>query len=630
MQANFNNSDFLYEALKVYLLLGQQGPMNTDLVKQWMTLGWGLSLPGPGNETLRADLEGHLEALLAHPMIEIPLNGRLIDQVRGILTEFPLAEQAYKVIKQSRAALELPVWRVSEHAGPAAARVFVRPSGASLSEGVEGLYTYKGFHEVFLPAVVDVAENATKDSWVLGPRAEVTLNDEQLARMTRDVMGLYLDDYAARWDRLMADIVIAPLQSLSHAVEVLNIVSGPNSPVTNILKGVSEQTTLTKSNANVNVETATAGVTSVAATEIQSALSDRVYQLSKVLSQSVTLDPGAQPALPGQFIDDRFSALRLFVGTEDEGPSQLDAMVASVTDLYRELNRLATSPNQNAAALSAGAGGGGGAAKKLLSEATRMPQPVQGWVVALAQSSSTITVSGARSQLNSTWQANVLPLCNKALKNRYPIYKDGAADVTLRDFSRLFAPGGLIDGYFNTNLRPFVDTSSKPWRWQRVDNVDLGVSRAALAEFEKAAEIRDSLFGAGGAAPAVSFEIVPVELDANSTQVLLEIEGQTVTYNHGPPRPVRLRWPGTAGPQQVRITFSPPAAGISTSITRDGPWAWFRLLDEAQMTQSTLSDRFNVTFKVGGRSATFELRANSVNNPFSLTSLERFRCPSSL
>jgi type VI secretion system protein ImpL len=305
-------------------------------------------------------------------------------------------------------------------------------------------------------------------------------------------------------------------------------------------------------------------------------------------------------------------------------------MLATVTELYRELNRLSTSVNQNAAALSVGVSGGGGAAKKLLSAATRMPQPARDWAIALAQSSSTITVSGARTHLNASWQSGVLPLCRKALDNRYPIFKGGTADVTLNDFSRLFAPGGLIDGYFNTNLRPFVDTSTKPWRWQRVDNVDLGIPRAVLIEFERAAEIRDSLFGAGGSTPAVNFEIVPVDLDASSTQVLLEIEGQTVTYNHGPPRPVRLRWPGTNGPQQVRITFSPPIAGTPTTIKRDGPWAWFRLLDEAQVTQSSLTDRFNVTFEVGGRSATFELRANSVNNPFSLTSLEQFRCPGSL
>lgn len=632
MQANFDRIDFLYEALKVYLMLGLQGPMDTGLVKQWMSLEWGLSMPGPSRIPVRAALENHLAALLERPMNEIALNGRLIDQVRGLLTEFPLAERVYKIIKQSPAVRALPPWRISDHAGAASARVFVRPSGESLGEGVEGFYTYRGFHDVFLPAVVDVSENVAGESWVLGPRAEVSLNDEQLSRLSRDVLGLYLDDYAGRWDKLLADVVIAPMQSLSHAVEVLNIVSGPNSPLTNLLKGVAEQTALAevRGGGALNVEGATEGVLGVVKDEILGSMNIRAAQILGVLGGSVSLaEGGAAPRLPGQFIDDRFASLHSFVGRGSDATSELDVMVTTVTELYRELNRLASSPNQNAAALSAGAQGGGGAAKKLLSAATRMPQPARDWAIALARSSSTITVSGARSQLNASWQAGILPLCKKALNNRYPIFKGGSADVTLNDFSRLFAPGGLIDAYFNTNLRPFVDTSTKPWRWQRVDNVDLGISLSVLAEFEKAAEIRDSLFATGGSMPAVSFEIIPVDLDASSTQVLLEIEGQTVTYNHGPPRSVRLRWPGS-GPQQVRVTFSPPVAGTPTTIKKDGPWAWFRLLDEAQVTRSSLSDRFNVTFQVGGRSATFELRANSVNNPFSLASLERFRCPASL
>ncbi len=630
MQANFNKSDFLYQALKVYLMLGLQGSLDSELVQQWMSLDWRLSLPGPSKLPVRTALEEHLAVLLEHPMTEISLNGLLIDQVRGILTEFPLAERAYKVIKESPVARALPSWRISDHAGPASARVFVRPSGQGLSEGVEGFYTFDGFHNIFLPAVLDVAESMAGESWVLGPRAEVEFNDEQIGRLTRDVYGLYLDDYAARWDRLMADVVIAPMQSLSHAVEVLNIVSGPNSPVANLLKGVSEQTTLVRQAGKVDIEGAKEGLGELAKMEVESLMSDRTFMLGRILSGSVGIGEGGVERQPGQFIDDRFAQLHLFVGSGSDAPAELDAMLATVTELYRELNRLSTSVNQNAAALSVGVSGGGGAAKQLLSAATRMPAPAQQWAIALAQSSSTITVSGARTHLNASWQSGVLPLCRRALDNRYPIFKSGTADVTLNDFSRLFAPGGLIDGYFNTNLRPFVDTSTKPWRWQRVDNVDLGIPRAVLIEFERAAEIRDSLFGAGGSMPAVNFEIAPVDLDASSTQVLLEIEGQTVTYNHGPPRPVRLRWPGTNGPQQVRITFSPPVAGTPTTIKRDGPWAWFRLLDEAQVTRSSLTDRFNVTFEVGGRSATFELRANSVNNPFSLTSLEQFRCPGSL
>jgi len=56
----------------------------------------------------------------------------------------------------------------------------------------------------------------------------------------------------------------------------------------------------------------------------------------------------------------------------------------------------------------------------------------------------------------------------------------------------------------------------------------------------------------------------------------------------------------------------------------------FRLLDKATVTRSTLSEKMTVAFALGGHSASFELDANSVVNPFMLDALERFRCPPSL
>jgi type VI secretion system protein ImpL len=79
----------------------------------------------------------------------------------------------------------------------------------------------------------------------------------------------------------------------------------------------------------------------------------------------------------------------------------------------------------------------------------------------------------------------------------------------------------------------------------------------------------------------------------------------------------------------VRISFSPPLGSAPSTITKNGPWSIFRLFDEGRI-RAVQSDRFTVTFNVGGRSATFELRAGSVNNPFSMPALRDFRCPDSL
>jgi len=197
----------------------------------------------------------------------------------------------------------------------------------------------------------------------------------------------------------------------------------------------------------------------------------------------------------------------------------------------------------------------------------------------------------------------------------------------LDDFTRLFAKDGLIDTFFNTNLRQYVDTSKNPWAWQ-ASGINPGIPVATLAQFQRAAAIRDSMFAGGGNAPRLSFEIVPVSRDPSSTRVVVEVDGQTATYEEPPLQPVRMVWPGTVG--HVRVTFLPQRAGESTTIERDGVWAWFRVLQDSDMRQSSGADRYNVTFRTGNRSATFELRANSVFNPFGSNAFQVFRCPQRL
>ena len=47
-------------------------------------------------------------------MEEIALNGPLVSQVQGILTELPLAQRVYNGIINSTAATALPKWRITE------------------------------------------------------------------------------------------------------------------------------------------------------------------------------------------------------------------------------------------------------------------------------------------------------------------------------------------------------------------------------------------------------------------------------------------------------------------------------------------------------------------------------------
>jgi len=621
IQGNINNPDLLYEALKVYLTLGLVGPMNRDLISEWMLVDWELAYPGTAREQLRADLAAHLDALLGQPMQTIALNNDLVTQVQSVLTQMPQAQRVYNGIINSPVATELPKWRLTDIGGPAIARVLVRSSGKQLNDGIEGIFTYSGFHDVFLAEALEVATRIQGDAWVLGDAATAQQDDSALIAISRDVLDLYYNDFIARYDQILGDIDVIPLESLSHAVEVTNVLSGPTSPIVNILNAIATETALTvQAEPVVPTEGAADALTNASNAGALPRLNTRSRILLEALkATSAAGQPGQEP---GAYVQERFAWLHDLVARPEGQPSQLDTMIGVLQEVYQELNKL------NFAGGVGSSQGDSTALPRFIEAAARLPGPMQRWAAQIATGSSGITADGTRAGINASWQANVLPLCEQVIGNAYPFNRRAQADVSMRDFATLFAPAGLIDTFFNENLAKHVDTRARPWVVKKVNDADLGISPAVIAQMQQAAEIRDAFFAAGPA-PVVQFQITPEALDPKADGVALEIDGQIAGFRHadGQPRPLAVTWPGTVG--LARIAFEPAAAGSESTLSRDGPWGWFRLLDAAEIRRTNVSDRTRVIFNIGGRIAIFQMQSGSVLNPFALPALSKFTCPKS-
>jgi len=174
-----------------------------------------------------------------------------------------------------------------------------------------------------------------------------------------------------------------------------------------------------------------------------------------------------------------------------------------------------------------------------------------------------------------------------------------------------------------------VDVSHRPWKWLSADKVPAGLSPGSLASFEQAAAIRDALYN-GGKEIQVKFELAPVSLDPTVGQISIDIGGDRLVGTHGPPEKKQFQWPGTGGKTLVRVTMTPADGGHEQVVEKDGPWSLLRLLDTAKVTPGAQPDKFRIAFTGGGGVATFDLNASSVYNPFTLTALRSFRCPSKL
>ena len=616
MHSNLNQPDFLYEATRVYLMLGGAGPLDRDLVRAWMTLDWQAAYPGPAMAPSRDALAAHLDALLKNPLPKIDLDNQLVAVARTTFSRVPVANRVYSRIVPSTAAQAVLMWKPSDALGGAGVRVFLRASGKPLTEGIPGFYTIDGFYHVLLPALGNVTKEVANESWVLGSAAALAPDSTESRQIEHDVIALYEADYAKQWDALLADLAIVPLRNPQQAAQDLYILGSPQSPIRNLLVAVARQLNLTQP----PPAPATAPADKPGAATPPSTPA-AVGQLKGLLSA-----PAGTPAaeVPGKEIDDRYQALRDYVGAGAGAP--LDLALKAIDSLRQQLSQLAmASPSAAPAAPT-----GDDPISLLHAEAKAAPEPVARWLEAMAASATVLRTGSTVDQVKKAYNASGGPasLCRQAVAGRYPFTAGSGNEIPLDDFAKLFAPGGLIDGFFNTQLRPYVDTTGSVWKGQPVDGVPAPIAPADLAQFQRAAVIRDMFFGAGGNTPSVRFDVTPVAADATAKQVTLSLGGTNITYANGSQaQSTQITWPGANGITNARLSFDPAPTGGAGDLRASGSWALFRLFDQGSLEQAGSVDRYRLTFNVGGHQATFVLRAGSVLNPFASGVLKDFRCP---
>jgi type VI secretion system protein ImpL len=224
--------------------------------------------------------------------------------------------------------------------------------------------------------------------------------------------------------------------------------------------------------------------------------------------------------------------------------------------------------------------------------------------------------------LTSRYQEDVLRPCREVVNGRYPFTPTSATDLPLADFGRVFGYNGVFDAFYRDELEDLVDRTRRPWRW-RTDASGASVGGGFdLSQFELAQRIRDIFFRQGSQEPGVRFTVTPIFLDPGAGRFNLEVDGQMLDYRYGPERSVAMTWPGPS-PNMAVASFQQSAG--QPNFVAEGPWAWFRLMGDAQIARET-DTRYVLTFLRGAREARIRVDAATVQNPMASDDWQRFRC----
>jgi type VI protein secretion system component VasK len=147
---------------------------------------------------------------------------------------------------------------------------------------------------------------------------------------------------------------------------------------------------------------------------------------------------------------------------------------------------------------------------------------------------------------------------------------------------------------------------------------------------ENARSVSQAFFNRGRPDPSVKFDVTPRGSEGID-QSTLEIDGQVYVYSNEKEIAESFTWPGETPMARIHAVIG---GDIHPGIGFDGPWALFRLLKNAQITQQSpveYSMSWPLDSSTGQRFyVRYTLRAVSVDNPLSPNFFAHLRCPETI
>lgn len=591
------NLEPLRQSLGLYLMLGGEGRFDSQALRDWYAQWWGSEVSGL-SEPQRQRLDGHLQWLLKRLVQYVPLslNRTLIEQARARLAEQPLAQRLYRKVLERMDGDTLNEFSVASALGGEGLVFFSRRSGEPQTRGVPGLYTANGQQRLDQVLEPLLAHELRQERRLMG-QAEVLA----MAPLKQEVLTLYHQAYIEHWEDFFADLQVTGLYQVEHLPRRLLRLAQPDSPLLTLLQAAVRHTELAPL------------LPPQGWLDIAQQQGVRLQQRIGLAAPEPVLAPPLHP------VTRHFRPLHqwLAASVPVSGNESLRGVLRDVA-LFIQAGQKAASQSMPPPA--------NDALQRLQEEVEQVPTLLRPLLLDIVAVSQQQLQQQARHSLQLAWTTEVEPFCERMLSGRYPFDGDASAQVSLDDFNRMFAADGVLHGFVQQHLVGQVDTHSRPWRLNET-SADEVISGAQLATFEQAEQLREVFFPAGQGAAHFDFELSPLTMSERIASFTLSLDGVTLDYRHGPLRPAVFEWPGKALGAEVRATVT-LLDGRTLIRKTEGPWAWFRFLDEAQLIPTQDPETRQMLLDFEGEEVRLQLRVGRVGAPFNRQVLSRFKCGS--
>lgn len=563
------NSEYVYETLKAYLMLGDASRYDATFVMKTFEE----TLPATFTQEQLQQLTAHLKLAL-HQWTPMPLNAATVFDTRKFLLAMPTIQLSYIILKNidNNNALANINLGVTENVAAFINRQPITPFTT--------MFTGKAFMSILSQEINYAASEAVTGNWVLSDGNAINTNPTVTAALVDQLRLTYVTNYINTWEGALNNLDLsAPTNLVQTDQLIVNLISN-NSPMLQLLKTLHENTYFEP------LLTASPKLQAVGALiEHNRTPESQLYQVFAALQN-----------------------LHVYVQSILSAGNEKKAAFEAISTLSQNLSKTGNAPDS---------------ITQLRMIAAQSPEPVKTWLNKIANTTWRFLLQDASRYLDTSWKEQVGQFYDTEIVDHYPFNLRAENEIELKKFSQFFGNPGIIPSFFNNYLQAFVDTSTPTWRFKSINNEKLPFSDDALRQIQQAMRIHELFFPNNDNAVSVQFALQPYKFDAKIRKVKLSINDKQITDEKaGPQAPHMLTWP-VSGKQatSIQLTLS---NNQTLGRTFTGEWSWFKLLN--QSFESMVSKKeVIINLSVNDNSAKYLVFTQGQVNPLFSLNLSHFQ-----
>lgn len=606
------DGDAQLAALRVYRMIEDRSNRRAPVVENWMAAYWQRAFPGEDG-TQRA-LMRHLDYAMKYVDTQLPHYQERVATVQRHLQQIPLPERVYMTMRQEAGASQRSPLDLRNEIGPAFDIVYQsEPETPELNEGeqppatgrIDALLTANGYRSYFARHSDDLTELAMIDQWALGERGAIDYSAADKAILAERIRAIYSRAYVDTWQRNLSQLEVRDFHDITDAASILGSVTGPAAPLRRLVETVRDNSEFSATPLPDSLAVPVADkVAEAGGTVVQTPLVMEIARAFAPLAQLLEARGERAPYLEETMlaiasVEDK---VRLVHDSPDRGKTALTMVVERFSlkgpDPIANLQRIANG----------------------------LPEPMNRQVAKLAEESSRVILVEALRELERRWDNDVHRFYRERLADRYPFAPASREEASLEDFTAFFGPQGRLQQFREQYLDLFLEDNLEALYSERLGGY---LVRADVHDrLQSADRIRDAFFNGRGLL-GVQFYIEPLGLAPTKRSSSLSVEGQLVSYNHGPSTSTALIWPNTLAPNNESRMTLVNAGGSSSGLVYRGPWSLYRLLSQARLNGTT-STSVDISFSAPDGGMRYRISTEKANNPFTQPLFKGFALPRAL